>query len=201
MGHIMSDTQKVLPAFVEEDDLNRRSEPRPVEAAVQTEAASLVVERREDVGVRPPALQFHEDYEEEGEFQQKASGPVLMVEAVDGTEIFGKKAVLLPKPVLSITTAKATVVHAQVARRRELAVTPPQSFSIPSRRKELGITPGPALAIVPEETGLLEPFFSLVSPIQLFEVLTRDRPSRPEKSLLLQQVRTERLPPACVFPI
>lgn len=197
----MGETQKVSQAFVEEEeDPGRVSEPRPVEAAVQTETANLVVERREEVGVRPPGPQFHEEYEEEGDFQRD-SGPVLILEAVDGTEIFGKKAVLPPKPVLSLATTNVTVVHPPVTSRAALAVVPLQSFSIHSRRRELKIAQGPMLSIVPDETGLLEPFFSLASAIQLFEVLTRDRPTRPEKSLLFQQVRTERLPPACVFPM
>lgn len=160
----MSDTQKVSQAFVEEEDeMGRRSEPQPVEIGVQTETGSgLVVERREEVVVKPPGIQFHEDYEEEEEFKQRESGPVLMVEAVDGTEIFGKKAVFAPKPVLSFATSNLPAVRPQMAIKRPISLALIPTISIHSRPKELGIAPGPSLQIVPNDSDLLEPFFSLV---------------------------------------
>ena len=160
----MSDTQKVSQAFVEEEDeVGRRSEPQPIEIGVQTEAGSrLIVERREEVVVKPPGIQFHEDYEEEEDFKQRESGPVLMVEAVDGTEIFGKKAVIAPKPVLSFATSSLPAVPPQMATKRPISLARIPAISIHSRPKELRIAPGPSLQIMPYESDLLEPFFSLV---------------------------------------
>lgn len=164
MLHIMSDTQKVSQAFVEEeDDMGRLSEPQPVEKGVQTEAGSgLTVERREETEVKPPGIQFHEDYEEEEEFKLRESGPVLMIEAVDGTEIFGKKAIRPLKPILTFTTSNLPSIFPQFPVKKPISLVPIPTISIHSPPKDLQIVPCPSLQILPYESDLLEPFFSLV---------------------------------------
>lgn len=189
----MSGEQQVPQAFVEDDDISSHgSALPPTSISTQTESNPLLrLEKCEEIRIQPPGIHFHE--EESDHFEP---GNTLLIESVDGTEIFPRR-----KGNLRLEQVELMTINEAKRGKLGLAMVKLPYCSVAGRVKTLSISVSSCIEILPTptESSLLPSFFSLVLPTQLFDTLTQGQVPSPNKQRLFDLVISEKIPPVCVF--